>query len=60
MRFAEAIAVILINVVINLQFSLLDPILPLEVKRRDISQDFTGLIMGCMSAGYFVCPYYVT
>ena len=60
MRFAEAIAVMLINVVINLQFSLLDPILPLEVKRRDISQDFTGLIMGCMSAGYFVCPYYVT
>ena len=59
-RCAEVFAVIFSFVIINLQFSLLAPILPLEMKRCHISQNFTGLIMGCMCLGYFICPYYVT
>ena len=60
MKCSEFSAIILINVATNLQFSLLAPILPFEIKRRGVSQNFTGIIMGCLSAGYFICPCCVT
>ena len=60
MKCIEVFVVIFVSIIINLQFSLLAPILPLEMKRRHISQNFTGLIMGCMCLGYFICPFYVT
>ena len=60
MRAFELIAILFINVIVMLQFSLLAPILPLEIKRRHIPQAFTGLIMASVCVGYLLCPQCIT
>lgn len=60
MKTVELCVLVLVNVMCTLQFSLLAPIIPLEVKRRHISQIFTGLIMGCLCIGYFFSPCLTT
>ena len=60
MKCCILLAIILINITLSLQFSFLAPILPLEIKRRQISQVYTGLITGAICVGYILCPYFVT
>ena len=60
MKAVQLLALLLVNLIVMLQFSLLAPILPLEIKRRAISQNYTGLIMGSVCVGYLLCPQSVT
>ena len=60
MKVLILFAIILINIILSLQFSFLAPILPLEIKRRQISQIYTGFIMSAICVGYIVCPYFIT
>lgn len=52
--------IILLNIILSLLFSFLAPILPLEIRRRHISQTYIGFILGVMCLGYIVCLYFVT
>ena len=60
MRVLEILTVALLSFVTSLQYSLPAPLLPLEMKRRHISESFIGIVMACFSAGYVIAPLLMT
>ena len=59
MRSWHLFLVILINALIQLQYAVLTPILPLEIKRRAIPQIATGIILSCYSLPFLVLPPFI-
>ena len=49
-----------LSFITSLQYSVPAPLLPVEMKRRGISQTFTGVAMACFSAGSLIAPLLVT
>ena len=57
MRCVDLFLVLILNSLIIMTQSILAPVLPLEVLRRDIDQLVTGLILGFFSAGWITIPF---
>ena len=57
MRCGDLILVLVVNCLIIMTQSILAPVLPLEVLRRNIDQRVTGLILGFFSAGWVTIPF---
>ena len=54
MKFCEVFVVVLVSLLTIIQETMLAPILPLEMKRRHISQTAIGVVVGSFSAGVMI------
>ena len=54
MKLCEVLGVILVSLITIIQETMLAPILPLEMKRRHISQTAIGVVVGSFSAGVMI------
>ena len=60
MNLCELTVIVLFGVLTVIQYSLPAPILPLEMKRRSISQISIGIAMGSYSLGYILGSVFPT
>lgn len=60
MKCWEMMLIVFITMGLIMQLTILAPFMPLEVKRRQIAQIFTGAIMGSSSIGILIVPVITT
>ena len=56
MRGWDLFLIVSVNSLIQLQYAILAPILPLEIQRRAIPQIATGIVLSCYSIPFIVAP----
>ena len=58
MKTCEVFAVVFISAISYLEYSIPAPILPPEMKTRNISQTAIGVVMALFSLGNILAPYF--
>ena len=60
MNHCDLAAIISINCIISISFTLLASVIPLELERRHSDSTYTGIIFGCFSIPWIIIPVFVT
>ena len=58
MKACDFVAIVSLGMIISISFSLLGPVMPLELERRHIDTTFAGIIFGCYQIPWIVIPIF--